>query len=62
MDGLLSGFGSVEGSLSDIEDKLQDNMDLLDDVNNHLNKVGSKESSNNGRNGRPLNHTSCAKL
>lgn len=62
MDGLLSGFGTVEGSISDIDQKLQENMDILDNVNNRLNKVGSKESSNNGRNGHPLNQTTCAKF
>lgn len=43
VDGLLAGFGVVEGSLSDLEEKLQNNMDSIDDLINNLNKV---ESSN----------------
>nr|XP_046236163.1 laminin subunit beta-3-like isoform X2 [Scatophagus argus]XP_046236168.1 laminin subunit beta-3-like isoform X2 [Scatophagus argus] len=39
VDGLLAGFGSVEGSLSDLEDKLQDSMDLTDNLNNILTKA-----------------------
>lgn len=36
VDGLLAGFGAVEGSLSDLEDKLQNSMDLMDNLNNSL--------------------------
>ncbi|XP_029286569.1 laminin subunit beta-3 [Cottoperca gobio] len=39
VDGLLAGFGSVEGSLSDLEEKLQDSMDLIDNVTDSLNKA-----------------------
>lgn len=40
VDGLLAGLGSVEGSLSDAEDKLQNTMELIDNLNNDLTKVG----------------------
>lgn len=62
VDGLLSGFGSVEGSLSDLEDKLQDNMDLIDNLNLRLNKVESKDTSNSGWNGCSLYHTSSTEF
>ncbi|XP_044068544.1 laminin subunit beta-3 isoform X1 [Siniperca chuatsi] len=39
VDGLLAGFGLAEGSLSDLEDKLQNSMDLLDNLNNSLTKA-----------------------
>lgn len=39
MDGLLEGFKSTEGSLSDLEEKLQDSMDLIDNLNDTLTKV-----------------------
>ncbi|XP_053171447.1 laminin subunit beta-3 [Scomber japonicus] len=39
VDGLLAGFGVVEGSLSDLEEKLQNNMDSIDDLINNLNKA-----------------------
>lgn len=41
VDRLLSGFSSVEDSLSNQEDRLQDSMDLIDELNNRLTKVGS---------------------
>ncbi|XP_034389496.1 laminin subunit beta-3 isoform X1 [Cyclopterus lumpus] len=39
VDKLLTGFGSVEGSLSDVEEKLQNSMDLIDNLNYNLTKV-----------------------
>ncbi|KAM9364179.1 laminin subunit beta-3 [Pholidichthys leucotaenia] len=36
VDGLLTGFQSVENTLSDLEDKLQDSMELTDTLNNNL--------------------------
>lgn len=48
VDGLLSGFGSVEGSVSELEDKLQDSKDLINNLNNHLTKAGNKDASNSG--------------
>ncbi|AWP03505.1 putative laminin subunit beta-3 [Scophthalmus maximus] len=39
VDGLLAGLGSVEGSLSDAEDKLQNTMELIDNLNNDLTKA-----------------------
>lgn len=40
MDELLSGFGSVENSLSNVEDKLQDSTELLDTLKDRLKTVG----------------------
>lgn len=54
MDGLLKGLGSVEGSLSDLEDKLQNSMDIIDNLKNNLNEVGSMDTSNNGWHGGHL--------
>lgn len=45
VDRLLAGLGSTEGSLSDLEDKLQDAMDNIDNLNNNLTKVGSMDTS-----------------
>ncbi|XP_028262926.1 laminin subunit beta-3 [Parambassis ranga] len=39
VDGLLQGFSTVEGSLSVLEDKLQDSMALIDSLNNNLTKA-----------------------
>ena len=36
VDGLLAGFDSVEHSLNDLDDKLQNNMDLIDNLTNKL--------------------------
>ncbi|XP_041836366.1 laminin subunit beta-3 isoform X2 [Melanotaenia boesemani] len=36
VDKLLSSFGSAEDSLSDLENKLQDSMDLIDSINKNL--------------------------
>ncbi len=44
VDGLVAGLGAVEGSLSDLEDKLQNSMDLIDDLNKNMNKVGSVDT------------------
>lgn len=46
VDGLLAGFNSVENSLSDLEDKLQDSIDIMDKLNTSLTKVGSMHTSN----------------
>lgn len=43
VDGLLSGFGSVEDSLSDVEDKLQDSTNLLNNLKDNLKTVGRRE-------------------
>lgn len=48
VDGLLTGFGTAEGLLSDLEDKLQNSMDLIDNLNYNLTEVGSMDTSNNG--------------
>lgn len=40
VDGLLEGLNTVEGSLTGLEDKLQESMDITDDLNSKLNKVG----------------------
>ncbi|XP_040014667.1 laminin subunit beta-3-like [Xiphias gladius] len=42
VDGLLKGLGSVEGSLSDLEDKLQNSMDIIDNLKNNLNEAKDK--------------------
>ncbi|KAG7229500.1 hypothetical protein INR49_031924 [Caranx melampygus] len=39
VDGLLEGFKSTEGSLSDLEEKLQDTMDMIDNLNDTLTKA-----------------------
>ncbi|KAM4597673.1 laminin subunit beta-3-like [Polymixia lowei] len=39
VDGLLEGFGSVEGSLSGLEERLQNSMDEIDELNGNLNKA-----------------------
>ncbi|XP_030584440.1 laminin subunit beta-3 [Archocentrus centrarchus] len=39
VDGLLAGFNSVNDSLADLEDRLQDNMVLMDSLNNNLTKA-----------------------
>ncbi|XP_070695736.1 laminin subunit beta-3 [Pempheris klunzingeri] len=44
VDGLLLGFGSVEGSLSDLEDKLQESMDLISKLNSSLTKANEQLS------------------
>ncbi|XP_061583968.1 laminin subunit beta-3-like [Cololabis saira] len=36
VDGLLDGFGSAENALSNLEDRLQDSMDLIDGLNDNL--------------------------
>lgn len=41
VDTLLSGFGPVEGSLSNQEDRLQNSMDVIDKLKKRLTKVGS---------------------
>lgn len=40
VDGLLSGFSSTENSLSDLEDRLQNSMDLIDNLKVNLTQVG----------------------
>lgn len=44
MDGLLDAFGSGEGSLSDLEDRLQATMDNIDNLNSSLTKVRSMDT------------------
>ncbi|XP_035517151.1 laminin subunit beta-3 [Morone saxatilis] len=44
VDGLLAGFGSVEGSLSDLEEKLQNSMDLIDNLNKSLTEAKTQLS------------------
>lgn len=39
VDGLLAGFNSVNDSLADLEDRLQDNMVLMESLNNSLTKA-----------------------
>lgn len=46
VDKLLEGFSTVEGSLSGLEDKLQNSMDIMDKLNTSLTKVGSMATSN----------------
>lgn len=41
VDSLLGGFGSVEQSLSVLEDKIQTSMDLIENLNNNILKVRS---------------------
>ncbi|KAM7006218.1 laminin subunit beta-3 [Tautogolabrus adspersus] len=36
VDQLLSGLGTVEGSMSDLEDRLQDSMDKIDNLNSNI--------------------------
>ncbi|XP_068451065.1 laminin subunit beta-3-like [Clinocottus analis] len=42
VDGLLTGFGSVEGSLSDLEDKLEDSLTEIDNLNKNLTEAKDK--------------------
>ncbi|XP_008319201.1 laminin subunit beta-3 [Cynoglossus semilaevis] len=42
VDGLLSGFSSTENSLSDLEDRLQNSMDLIDNLKVNLTQVRDK--------------------
>lgn len=44
VDGLLTGFGTAEGLLSDLEDKLQNSMDLIDNLNNNLTEAKNQLS------------------
>lgn len=46
VDKLLEGFSTVEGSLSGLEDKLQNSMDIMDKLNTSLTKVGSTATLN----------------
>ena len=40
MDNLLEGIVSDEGSLADLDVKLQNSMDLIEKLSDNLNKVG----------------------
>lgn len=40
MDNLLGGIVSEEGSLADLDVKLQNSMDLIENLSDSLNKVG----------------------
>ncbi|XP_042354687.1 laminin subunit beta-3-like [Plectropomus leopardus] len=42
VDELVTGLDTVEGSLSDVDEKLQNSMDLLDDLNENLTKAKGK--------------------
>lgn len=44
VDGLLTGFGTAEGLLSDLEDKLQNSMDLIDNLNYNLTEAKNQLS------------------
>lgn len=44
VDSLLGGFGSVEQSLSVLEDKIQTSMDLIENLNNNILKVQEQVS------------------
>uniref|UniRef100_A0A4W5MWK0 Uncharacterized protein n=1 Tax=Hucho hucho TaxID=62062 RepID=A0A4W5MWK0_9TELE len=39
VDGLLEGFTTVEGSLSGLEEKVQESLDLVDDISSNLTQV-----------------------
>lgn len=49
VDKLLSGFPPKEDTLSNLEDRLQDNGDNIDTLTNNLTKVGSKDLSKERR-------------
>lgn len=42
VDGLLGSLDTVERSLSDQDEKLSESMDLIDNLNSNLTKVGSR--------------------
>ncbi|KAJ3601988.1 hypothetical protein NHX12_029749 [Muraenolepis orangiensis] len=42
VDGLLKGFDSVKGSLTDLSYRLQDSMDTIDDLNNNLTEASDQ--------------------
>lgn len=39
VDGLLEGFTTVEGSLSGLEEKVQESLDIVDDISSNLTQV-----------------------
>lgn len=45
VDGLLTGFPPMEDTLSNLDNRLQDNMDDTDTLIDNLTKVGSKDLS-----------------
>lgn len=45
VDGLLSGFGPMDNTLSNLEDRLQDSIYNIDTLMDDLTKVGSKDLS-----------------
>ncbi|CAB1315349.1 unnamed protein product [Coregonus sp. 'balchen'] len=44
VDGLLEGFTTVEGSLSGLEDKVQDSLDIVDDISSNLTQTKAQLS------------------
>lgn len=48
VDGLLTRFNSVEESFPDLKEKLENSLQVLDNLNKDLTKVGSVGTSNNG--------------
>lgn len=48
VDRLLARFNTVEGSLPDLRDKLENSIEVLDNLNKNLTKVGSMGTANSG--------------
>lgn len=42
VDGLLEGFTAVEGSFSGLNDKVQDSLDIVEDISNSLAQVSER--------------------
>lgn len=49
VDGLLAGFDPMSDSLSDLENKVQDSLDLINNLKNNLTEVGRMDTSYNGQ-------------
>lgn len=47
VDGMLSGFGPVENSVSNLEDRLEDSLEARDSLSDQLRKVGTTPSHHN---------------